>query len=287
MWTCAAAAPAGPGRRDPGCRRHRRRGGAGPSGRRRVRRASRSRVGTRSPRRPFGSRRFGGRAPASSTRHLCRRRALGSGGVGITPSPLAHSSKTSSNRSSFRSASEHTFRSPPEKSARPSRTVAQRPTSSTPIFASALRSSVVRAVPTSCGDGSRRARADRRPRRSVDPRHRTHPSTRGHRGRDRFAAAERARRPRGSPVAPIAAARPRAAHRWPKRRRRARPRRRSWFGLRYAERRQLLDVGRQRARERRHRRSVACPGRDEHRARLELALARRDVVAVVDGAEPR
>ena len=41
----------------------------------------------------------------------------------------------------------------------PSRTVAQRPTSSTPRSASALRSSVARSgVPTSCGEGSRRAR---------------------------------------------------------------------------------------------------------------------------------
>ncbi len=44
----------------------------------------------------------------------------------------AQSSKESSSRSSLRSARENTLRSPPENRARPSRTAAQRPTSSTP-----------------------------------------------------------------------------------------------------------------------------------------------------------
>ena len=54
---------------------------------------------------------------------------------GLPSSPgssRAHSSKVSSRRFSFRSASANMFRSPPEKSAQPSRTAETRPTSSTP-----------------------------------------------------------------------------------------------------------------------------------------------------------
>ena len=65
---------------------------------------------------------------------------------------------------------------------------------------------------------------DRPPRRSVDPRRRRRPSTRGRRGRDRFAAAGRARPPRASPAAPTASARPPAARRSRRRRRRERRR---------------------------------------------------------------
>ena len=88
-----------------------------------------------------GSKRSG--APTSSSRPWLR----------------AHSSNVSSSRSIFKSASANRLRSPPEKSARPSRTAASRPTISTPAALSVLSSSVARSgVPTSCGDGSRRAR---------------------------------------------------------------------------------------------------------------------------------
>ena len=88
-----------------------------------------------------GSKRSG--APTSASRPVAR----------------AHSSKVSSRRSIFRSASANRLRRPPENSARPSRMAESRPTSATPIALSALRSSVDRSgVPTSCGDGSRRAR---------------------------------------------------------------------------------------------------------------------------------
>ena len=56
--------------------------------------------------------------------------------------PRAHSSKVSSSRSIFRSASANRLRRPPENSARPSRMAASRPTISTPAALSALRSSV-------------------------------------------------------------------------------------------------------------------------------------------------
>ena len=78
---------------------------------------------SRLPRRSSGSRRSGGRAPASPTAEpRSARSARGRRPRRSSPLVRAHSSKTSSSRSSFRSASEHTFRRPPENSARPSRT---------------------------------------------------------------------------------------------------------------------------------------------------------------------
>ena len=75
------------------------------------------------------------------------------------PLAIAHSSNVSSSRVILRSASAKRFFRPPENSAMPSRTAAKRPTIFTPIALSELRSSVVRSgVPTSCGDGSFRAR---------------------------------------------------------------------------------------------------------------------------------
>ena len=91
------------------------------------------------------------RALARSARGLRRQR--------VRVPVRAHSSNVSSSRFIFRSASANRFRSPPEKSARPSRTAASRPTSSTPMPLRVLRLSVARSgVPTSCGDGSLRAR---------------------------------------------------------------------------------------------------------------------------------
>ena len=110
-------------------------------------------------------------------------------------SAAAQASKESSSRSSLRSARAKTFFSPPENRALPSRTIASRPTSSTPSPERALRSSVVRAaVPTSCG---RRAAGGpgrgRRRSRSARPRPRSRPSTTGRRARGRCAASARAR----------------------------------------------------------------------------------------------
>ena len=114
------------------------------------------------PRRPrVISRRSGGRSSVLADRgtSVGAKSMCSAATSGSFPSIRAHSSKEPSRRSSFKSASEQTFRKPPEKSARPSRALAQRPTSPTPIAASALRSRVIRSgVPTSWGEGNRRAR---------------------------------------------------------------------------------------------------------------------------------
>ena len=149
-----------------------------------------------------------------------------SGASTSASSPLvrAHSSNTSSSRSILRSASEQTLRSPPENSARPSRTVAQRPTSSTPIAGERVE---VERRPLGRPDELRR-RQPPRPREILDlvvaagPTRRTRPSTTARRGRGTSAASARAPRPTGSPADPIASARRRAARRSPTPRRRAR-----------------------------------------------------------------
>ena len=119
-------------------------------------RASCNPGGSRSPRRSSGSRRCAGRSASrddSGARVGSKRSGspTSPSSPGAPPLPAAsparscaHSSKVSSRRFIFRSASANMFRSPPEKSARPSRNAENRPTSSTPIALRAFRSRVVR-----------------------------------------------------------------------------------------------------------------------------------------------
>jgi hypothetical protein len=71
----------------------------------------------------------------------------------------AHWSKVSRRRFILRSASANRFRKPPEKSARPSRIADSRPDDLDADRRERVEVERVRSgVPTSCGDGSRRAR---------------------------------------------------------------------------------------------------------------------------------
>lgn len=77
----------------------------------------------------------------------------------LVPFVSAHSSNSASSRFILRSASAQTLPSEPENCALQSRMPARRPTSCTPCVRSTSRSSVSRSgVPTSCGEGTRRAR---------------------------------------------------------------------------------------------------------------------------------
>jgi len=88
-----------------------------------------------------------------------RVKALDVPDVALQALPRAQASNPSSRRFIFRSASAHALCSEPENSARVPRMPTRRPHTSTPCCRTTLRSSVVRsALPTSCGDGRRRAR---------------------------------------------------------------------------------------------------------------------------------
>ena len=201
----------------------------------------------------------------------------------------AQSSKESSRRSSLRSASENTLRSPPENSARPSRTAAHRPDQldaqvgeRVEVERSRARGYRPAAARAAAGPGS-----GRRPRRTARPTRPTGPSTTARRVRDRYAAAGRARRPRGSPAGPIAPARRPAVRRSPTLRPRGRRRREAGPGC--GSRRGSAgstDAGTAVA-ERRHRRPVEGAARDDHGPAVDLAVAGRHVVSVVGAAYRR
>ena len=213
----------------PGLSTSRRRGAGGPSRRGPARRASGSRVGSRSPRRSCGSRRCAGRAAAAASAGA----AVGGEPLGRSasraPASPAHWSKRVEQPVHLEVREREDVAQAAGEQGEPSRIDAQRPTSSTPSAASALRSSVARSgVPTSWGDGSRRARVE-----VVDLVVALVPHAGGVHPPQDVAPAIGARQPhvladrQGDRTARLAAARRRAARPSPTLRRRARRRRRA------------------------------------------------------------
>ena len=140
-------------------RRPRRRGGSRPCGRAPGRPATSSRRGTRWPRARCRSR--------SATRSTSSRGASGTrvgSGRALGPSPRPSAAARASIVSSSRVELEvgevaDVAQRAGERARVPSRTAARRPTSVAPRAVSALRSRSARSgVPTSCGDGTWRAR---------------------------------------------------------------------------------------------------------------------------------